>query len=46
LLLLDNEKGKDIACNSDNIEGTKEQKHPVLGGLQPWESYQGERRQP
>jgi hypothetical protein len=46
LFLLNNEQDKSIACNSDNIEGTKEKKHPVLGGLQPWESCQNERRQP
>lgn len=45
LYLLDNEKDKGIAHNGDNVEDTKEQKHPVLGGLQPWEPCQGEGRQ-
>ena len=45
LLLLDNEKDKGIAHNGDNVEGTKEQEHPVLGVLQPWEACQGERWQ-
>lgn len=45
LLLLDNEKDEGIAHNGDNVESAKEEKHPVLGGLQPWEPCQGERRQ-
>ena len=42
MLFLDNEKDKGIDHNGNNVEGTKEQEHPVLEGLQPWEPCQGE----
>lgn len=45
LFLLDNEKDKGISHNGDSVEGTKEQKHIVLGGPQPWQPCQGKGRQ-